>query len=46
MTVSVLSAVYLSKYDFTVISSVLGIVVILKNKIVPNQDKLRSSYAK
>ena len=30
MTVSVLSAVFLSKYDFTGISSVLGIIVILE----------------
>ena len=42
MTVSVLSAVFLSKYDFTGISSVLGIIVILKNlKTVPNQTLSR-----
>ena len=33
MTINVLSTVFLSKYDFTGISSVLGIIVILKNKI-------------
>ena len=38
MTVSDLSAVFLSTYDFTGISSVLGIIVILKkNKTIPNQ---------
>ena len=31
ITINVLSAVFLSKYDFTDISSVLGIIVILKN---------------
>ena len=41
MTVNVLSAVFLSKYDFTGISSVLGIIVILKNKTVPNQTLSR-----
>ena len=42
MTVSFLSAVFLSEYDFTGISSVLGIIVILKNvKTVPNQTLSR-----
>ena len=36
MTVSVLEAVFLSKNDFSGISSMLGIIVIL-NKTVPNQ---------
>ena len=35
MTISVLSTVLLSKYDFTGISSLLGIIMILKNKTVP-----------
>ena len=44
MTVNVLSAVFLSKYDFTDISSVFGIIVILKNfKTVPNQTLSRSN---
>ena len=37
MTASVSSAVFLTKYDFTGISSVPGISVVLKNKTVPNQ---------
>ena len=42
MAVNVLSAVFLSKYDFTGISSVLGTIVILENfKTVPNQTLSR-----
>ena len=40
VTVSVLSAVFLSKYDFTGISSVLGIPVALQNKTLPNPRSL------
>ena len=41
---NVLSAVFLSKYDFTGISSVFGIIVILKNfQTVPNQTLSRKN---
>ena len=42
--VSVLSAVFLSKYDFTGISSVLGIIVILKNFETVSNQKLSSEF--
>ena len=41
MTVSILSAVFLSKYDFPGIRSVLGIIVIPNFKTVPNQTLSR-----
>ena len=47
MAVNVLSAVFLSKYDFTGISSVLGIIVILKNfKTIPNQTLFQKEWQK